>query len=192
MPTKGPPQVGEVRTVVAEDATALQNEWRIAEFCRYIIIFVEFEIKCSGMTRKRTVFALFVAVAAIALLAVTFVPHHHHNGFMCMEEEHFECHGTGESADSPDECHAEGDGHSEDRSNCIEDEAFLTSRSENNQMHLLPQPVQFFIAVVIAYLADDAAVNDSEKDFGDLPPCLYKSAELSGTRPLRAPPYLRA
>ena len=43
-------------------------------------------------------------------------------------------------------------------------------------MHLLPQPVQFFIAVVIAYLADDIAINDEEHDFGDLPPCLYKSA----------------
>ena len=48
-------------------------------------------------------------------------------------------------------------------------------------MHLLPQPVQFFIAVVIAYLADDIAINDEEHDFGDLPPCLYKSANVDGT-----------
>lgn len=124
---------------------------------------------------------MFVAVAAVALLAVSFVPHHHHNGFLCVAEKHFD-----------GECDGCNDDHNEDRSNCVEDEAFLTSRSENNRMHLLPQPVQFFIAVIIAYLADDTAINDSQKDFGDLPPCLYKSAELGGTRPLRAPPYLRA
>lgn len=168
---------------------------------------------------KRAWSALMVAVAVIALLAVSFVPHHHHNGFMCLADEHYSCsdsHGT-DVADvwgEADSCTAaahhwhcdgnsglcdgkeghcgDGSGHNDDRSYCIEDEAFLNSRTENYQMHLLPQPVQFFIAVVIAYLADDIAINDEEHDFGDLPPCLYKSANVDGTFSLRAPPFFRA
>ena len=160
-----------------------------------------------------------VAVAVIALLAVSFVPHHHHNGFMCLADEHYSCsdsHGTdvadvlGEADSCTTAAHhwhcygnsglcdgkeghcGDGSGHNDDRSYCIEDEAFLNSRTENYQMHLLPQPVQFFIAVVIAYLADDIAINDEEHDFGDLPPCLYKSANIDGTFSLRAPPFFRA
>ena len=168
---------------------------------------------------KRARSALMVAVAVIALLAVSFVPHHHHNGFMCLADEHYSCsdsHGT-DVADvlgEADSCTAAahhwhcdsnsglcdgkeghcggGSGHNDDRSYCIEDEAFLNSRTENYQMHLLPQPVQFFIAIVIAYLADDIAINDEEHDFGDLPPCLYKSANIDGTFSLRAPPFFRA
>ena len=129
---------------------------------------------------------MMVTVAVIALLAVSFVPHHHHNGFMCLADEHYSCsdsHGT-DVADvlgEADSCTAAahhwhcdsnsglcdgkeghccgGSGHNDDRSYCIEDEAFLNSRTENYQMHLLPQPVQFFIAIVIAYLADDIAIN---------------------------------
>ena len=167
---------------------------------------------------KRAWSALMVTVAVIALLAVSFVPHHHHNGFMCLADEHYSCsdsHGT-DVADvlgKADSCtaaahhwhcdsnsglcdgkegHCGGSGHNDDRSYCIEDEAFLNSRTENYQMHLLPQPVQFFIAIVIAYLADDIAINDEEHDFGDLPPCLYKSANIDGTFSLRDPPFFRA
>ena len=125
---------------------------------------------------KRAWSALMVAVAVIALLAVSFVPHHHHNGFMCLADEHYSCsdsHGT-DVADvlgEADSCTAAahhwhcdgnsglcdgkeghcggGSGHNDDRSYCIEDEAFLNYRTENYQMHLLPHPVHFFIAIAM-------------------------------------------
>lgn len=150
---------------------------------------------------KRNVYAMIVAVAVVALLTVSFVPHHHHGGFMCLSDEHFtesscgdscthrHCDGDSGLCDGVDDCSESGDGHSEDRSNCIEDEAFLTSRSDSWSMGKLPPPVQIFIAIFIAYLSDDKALDDEEHDFGDLPPCLYKSANLDGTFSLRAPPF---
>lgn len=127
----------------------------------------------------------------LALLTVSFVPHHHHNGFMCMAEEtvgngHHDCCGNvcGES-------HGEsGEGHSEDRSNCIEDEVFLTYRSENYQIGALPSPVQPSIAAVITGIADCCAADDAADDFHDMPPCLYRSANVEGTFSLRAPPFI--
>ena len=150
---------------------------------------------------KKIVSAMIVAVAAFALLTVSFVPHHHHNGFICMENGHFAvdsglCGTHGEygtddgTCASHEGCGERGDGHSEDRSNCVEDEVFLTSRPESRGMDILPPPVQLFLAIFIAYLSDDKALDEIEQDFGDLPPCLYKSANLDGTFSLRAPPFL--
>ena len=118
---------------------------------------------------KRAWSALMVAVAVIALLAVSFVPHHHHNGFMCLADEHYSCsdsHGTdvadvlGEADSCTTAAHhwhcdgnsglcdgkeghcGDGSGHNDDRSYCIEDEAFLNSRTENYQMPILPMTSQ--------------------------------------------------
>lgn len=150
---------------------------------------------------KRNAFAMIVAVAVVALLTVSFVPHHHHGGFMCLSDEHFtenscgdscthrHCDGDSGLCDGAEDCSESGDGHSEDRSNCIEDEAFITSRPESRSFSILPPPVQLFLAIFIAYLSDDNALDDTEHDFGDLPPCLYKSANIDGTFSLRAPPF---
>lgn len=140
--------------------------------------------------RRKNTYAFFVAVAVLALLTVSFVPHHHHNGFMCMAEEAVEnVHGAccGGGCESRSES---GEGHSEDRSNCIEDEVFLSSRSENHHIGVLPSPVQMLIAAVITDIADFSAADGVTEDFHDMPPCLYRSANIEGTFSLRAPPFL--
>lgn len=156
--------------------------------------------------KKKNTYAFFVAVAVLALLTVSFVPHHHHDGFMCMEDGHIAVdnglcdphggHGTSGvcgfhgTCGPHDGCEESGEGHSEDRSNCIEDEVFLTYRSENYQIGALPSPVQLSIAAVITGIADCCAADEASDDFHDMPPCLYRSANIEGTFSLRAPPFL--
>ncbi|GEM_PF-6947000 len=93
-----------------------------------ITIFVaeSFIIDVHDMMLKRKIFALMVSVAMCMLLGLSVVPHHHHEGVICVM--HHAAH-DGDHRDS-DKAHGGDAASHHDDSTCVEHCTYLFSRME--------------------------------------------------------------
>ena len=120
-----------------------------------------------------------VALAAIMLLAVPFIPHHHHDKALCTVVER---------CDNDNTDNDKHTGHNDDDTACIEDGGLFVSKSDvhnNTSYKIIPAFVYAICRVAIAELFPVKKV-----------PCewegitIYQSAELNRTNALRAPPHI--
>lgn len=121
-----------------------------------------------------------ILLAVFILLAVPCIPHHHHRGRICTTTEN--CRGNGEN----DSRHT---GHHDDGSLCLEDEAYLASRTGTPYEDLNPPILPTLASMDNPLLNGDIAPADLRADCHDALTTLLQSG-MTRTRALRAPPHL--
>jgi hypothetical protein len=128
---------------------------------------------------KRQVYIAIVALAAIMLLAVPFIPHHHHDKALCTVVEH---------CDSDNTDNDEHTGHNDDGTACIENGGLFISKSDahnNTSYKIIPAFVCAICRMAIAELFPEKKIPCEWEGIA-----IYQSAELTRTNALRAPPHI--
>ena len=128
---------------------------------------------------KRQVYIAIVVLAAIMLLAVTFIPHHHHDNALCTVVEHCD------SDNTDNDVHT---GHNDDGTACIENGGLFISKSDahnNTSYKIIPAFVCAICRMAIAELFPEKKIPCEWEGIA-----IYQSAELTRTNALRAPPHI--
>ena len=131
---------------------------------------------------KKNLYITFMALAVFVLLIMPYIPHHHHKGALCTIIEHCE---------EDDADNDEHTSHNGDNTLCIEDEGFLTSKSDTYHDNLTHKFFPVLISTINSLVSGEIElVTDS--DFGYEFSILYQSADINQINALRAPPCLFA
>ena len=113
------------------------------------------------------------------LLAVPFIPHHHHDKALCTVVER---------CDNDNTDNDEHTGHNDDDTACIENGGFFISKSNvhnSTSYKIIPAFVSAICRVAIAELFPVKKVPCEWEGLA-----IYQSAELNWTNALRAPPHI--
>ncbi len=161
---------------------------------------------------RKTIYTLFVALAATVLLGMSIVPHHHHDGVACMVNTHAALFEHNQCGDEPNSCHhcqslldesgraLPCEHNNSNGSSCVEDLDFFAPRSENdshcsmcasNDLHRgshfdLNLPLILLSSILNVDCELKVPINDST--YSGNRPNLYGSAQLTSSCGLRAPP----
>ena len=128
---------------------------------------------------KRQVYIAIVVLAAIMLLAVPFISHHHHDNALCTVVEHCD------SDNTDNDVHT---GHSDDGTVCIENGGLFISQSDahnNTSYKIIPTFVCAICRMVIAELFPAKKIPCEWEGIA-----IYQSAKLNRINGLRAPPHI--
>jgi len=141
---------------------------------------------------KRYLSISFTLLATIALTVSAVLPHHHHEGLVCMITEVCDNH---DDLDDEHTSHHQADDMNHRNHNCVsESDIFLSSSKEESTCkycvchrcdHIHHFPVHYLLVDFLIY--EELPV--SKPDYGEFI-VSYKSIDASQTHGLRAPPCL--
>lgn len=126
---------------------------------------------------RKQVYMAMVVMAAVMLLAVPFIPHHHHERALCTIVEH---------CDSDNTDNDEHTSHNDDGTACIEKGGFFLSKSDvhdNTNHEITPALASATHKAASVELYPTKRVPCEWKGVS-----IYQSVELSRINALRAPP----
>ncbi|MDR0574189.1 MAG: hypothetical protein LBG96_09215 [Tannerella sp.] len=143
------------------------------------------------MKKKFYISLSFIALATLTMLAPTIVPHHHHNGAVCMI---MECCEQDNSVNDEHTGHAEND--MDHGKSCIVESDFIIPQADNRIKYKVtscdhPDHIHFFpvLYLVADFLLYPAETTSPQPEYGKYV-SFYTSAEKSPFHGLRAPPCM--
>ncbi|MGL5272784.1 MAG: DUF6769 family protein [Phocaeicola sp.] len=136
--------------------------------------------------------SVYVVIMALVLLIAPLIPHHHHAGVVCAAIEY--CH-IDDVCNDEHTAHHESNHHSNSSTLCIENARYLVSETEKSHKasvdNFKPRPlIDLLFAQYYSALISDVIIKEALR-YGDFI-VTYKSAEVTASHGLRAPPSFLA